>query len=106
MIDVRIAPWSEDDLDLLRQLKAPEIRQHTGGPETDEQVLARHERYVCGPGPRSGTMFTVVLLPDGVKVGSVGYWERECAAKPCTRWAGRSCPRTREGACPPRRCAR
>ena len=75
MTNVHIERWSADDLELLRQLNAPEIRNHTGGPETDEQVIARHERYVRGPGPRSGTMFTIVL-PDGVKVGSVGYWER------------------------------
>ncbi|MGN9915346.1 GNAT family N-acetyltransferase [Micromonospora palomenae] len=75
MAEVRITRWDEDDLDLLRRLNTPEVRHHTGGPETDEQVLARHERYLQGPGPRSGWMFTVVL-PDGVKVGSVGYWER------------------------------
>ncbi|MFC3504679.1 GNAT family N-acetyltransferase [Micromonospora krabiensis] len=73
MASVRIAPWSEDDLDLLRQLNAPEVRAHTGGSETDEQVLARHERYVRFD--RDGCMYAVVL-PDGVKVGSVGYWER------------------------------
>ncbi|MBM0236501.1 GNAT family N-acetyltransferase [Micromonospora sp. ATA32] len=76
MTRVRIEPWSEDDLDLLRQLNAPEIRGHTGGPETDEQVIARHERYASGSGLDRGGMFTVVLLPERVKVGSVGYWER------------------------------
>ncbi|MFJ6195399.1 GNAT family N-acetyltransferase [Micromonospora sp. NPDC092111] len=81
MTEVRIARWDADDLDLLRRLNAPEIRDHTGGPETDEQVVARHERYVRGPGPRSGHMFTVVL-PDGRKVGSVGYWERVWHGEP------------------------
>ncbi|MGS2616325.1 GNAT family N-acetyltransferase [Micromonospora sp. LZ34] len=76
MTDVGIAPWSEDDLDLLRQLNAPEIRAHTGGPETDEQVLARHERYVRFGDTGKGCMYAVVL-PDGARVGSVGYWERE-----------------------------
>ncbi|MFI7518651.1 GNAT family N-acetyltransferase [Micromonospora globbae] len=76
MTQVRIAPWSEDDLDLLRRLNAPEIRAHTGGPETDAQVLARHERYVRFGDTGQGCMFTVVL-PGGVKAGSVGYWERE-----------------------------
>lgn len=75
MTGVRIARWQADDLELLRRLNVPEVRDHTGGPETDEQVVARHERYVRGHGPRSGRMFTVVL-PDGRKVGSVGYWER------------------------------
>ncbi|MFD2764342.1 GNAT family N-acetyltransferase [Micromonospora eburnea] len=76
MTEVRIARWSGDDLDLLRQLNTHEVREHTGGPETDEQVVARHERYVRGPGPRSGYLYTVVL-PGGEKAGSVGYWARE-----------------------------
>ncbi|MFG1655417.1 GNAT family N-acetyltransferase [Micromonospora chersina] len=81
MTEVRLARWSADDLALLRQLNAPEVRAHTGGPETDEQVVARHERYLRGPGPRGGHMFTVAL-PDGTKVGSVGYWEREWRGEP------------------------
>ncbi|MET7749615.1 GNAT family N-acetyltransferase [Micromonospora sp. NPDC005367] len=76
MAQVRITPWSEDDLALLRRLNAPEVRAHTGGSETDEQVLSRHERYVQFAGTGKGCMFTVVL-PDGAKVGSVGYWDRE-----------------------------
>ncbi|MFI6262212.1 GNAT family N-acetyltransferase [Micromonospora sp. NPDC051006] len=76
MVGMRIVPWGEDDLELLRQLNAPEIRAHTGGPETDEQVLARHERYVRFGGTGQGCMYTLVL-PDGASVGSVGYWERE-----------------------------
>ncbi|MGB2567634.1 GNAT family N-acetyltransferase [Micromonospora citrea] len=75
MTQVRITPWGRDDLALLRRLNAPEIRHHTGGPETDEQVLARNERYARLAGTGQGGMFTVVL-PDGGKAGSVGYWER------------------------------
>ncbi|MET7832040.1 Protein N-acetyltransferase, RimJ/RimL family [Micromonospora sediminicola] len=76
MAEVRIVRWGVDDLALLRALNVPEVRAHTGGPETDEQVRARHERYLRGPGPRSGNMFTVVT-PDGTRVGSVGFWPRE-----------------------------
>ncbi|MFF5171521.1 GNAT family N-acetyltransferase [Micromonospora sp. NPDC000089] len=75
MTEVRIAPWDEEDLALLQRLNAPEVRRHTGGPESAAQVRERHERYLRGPGPGSGTMFSV-LLPDEAKVGSVGYWER------------------------------
>ncbi|WP_229399563.1 GNAT family N-acetyltransferase [Micromonospora okii] len=73
---VRIERWAEGDLDLLRRLNTQEVRAHTGGPETEEQVVARHARYLAGPGPRSGNMFAVVLLPEGVRVGTVGYWGR------------------------------
>ncbi|MDF3290418.1 GNAT family N-acetyltransferase [Streptomyces silvisoli] len=69
-VRVRIEPWGEGDLELLRRLNAPEMTEHLGGPENAEQVLARHERYV-----RTGGMFRVVL-PHGEPVGSVGYWER------------------------------
>lgn len=81
MSEVRIVRWSPDDLALLRALNSPEVRAHTGGPETDEQVRDRHERYVRGPGPRSGHMFAVVT-PDGTKVGSVGFWPRDWHGEP------------------------
>lgn len=73
---VRIEPWSEGDLALLRRLNAPEMTAHLGGPETEEQLLVRHRRYVESAATGSGPMFRVVLLPDGEAVGSVGYWER------------------------------
>jgi RimJ/RimL family protein N-acetyltransferase len=77
MAQIQIEPWSEGDLDLLRRINAPEMKRHLGGPETDEQVVARHERYVKFAGTGTGSMFRVVLLPDEEPVGSIGYWERE-----------------------------
>lgn len=74
---IQIEPWAETDLDLLRRINAPEMTEHLGGPETDEQVLARHQRYLAMDDPGAGRMFRVVLLPGGEAVGSVGYWERE-----------------------------
>jgi RimJ/RimL family protein N-acetyltransferase len=79
---VVIEPWSEDDLALLRQLNAPEMTEHLGGPETDEQVVKRHRRYVENSGIDPGQMYRVVLLlpgrePGREKVGSVGFWGRE-----------------------------
>ena len=71
---VRLEPWSEDDLDLLRRTNAPEMMEHLGGPESEEQLLARHQRYLDGAGP--SWMFRIVLLPEEEVVGSVGYWKR------------------------------
>jgi RimJ/RimL family protein N-acetyltransferase len=79
-------PWSEDDLPLLIRLNAAEMTEHLGGPETEEQVLVRHERYVAAA--RSGIVrdsdreyrafiFKAVLEPEGVGAGNVNFWDRE-----------------------------
>ncbi len=69
--DVRIEPWADGDLDLLRRANTPEMWRYLGGPETEEKVLDRHRRYLAG----AGNMFRVELA--GEPVGIVGYWERE-----------------------------
>lgn len=74
--EVRIEPWTDADLDLQRRLNAPEMMEHLGGPETEEQILARHRRYLeIGP-KGTGRMFRIVLLPEIEVVGGIGYWER------------------------------
>jgi len=73
---VRIEPWTDADLDLLRRINAPEMMGHLGGPETEEQIVARHQRYVEISTPGTGQMFRIILLPEREAVGSVGYWER------------------------------
>ncbi|WP_078889631.1 GNAT family N-acetyltransferase [Streptomyces sp. NRRL S-1813] len=72
---VRIEPWTAADLDLLRRTNAPEMTAHLGGPETEEQLLARHTRYLDLRG--AGQMFRIVLDPEGTVAGSIGFWERE-----------------------------
>jgi RimJ/RimL family protein N-acetyltransferase len=74
--DVRIEPWSEDDLELLRRINVPAMKTHLGGPESEEKVLARHQRYVDIGGTGTGQMFRIVVLPEGEAAGSVGYWDR------------------------------
>ncbi|MFF5568298.1 GNAT family N-acetyltransferase [Streptomyces sp. NPDC012623] len=75
---VRLAPWSEGDIGLLRAANAPELMHHLGGPETEEQLLKRHKRYVDLSADRKGKgqMFRVVLPPDDEAVGTIGFWER------------------------------
>ncbi len=82
---VRLEPWGEADFWLLRRTNAPEMTEHLGGPETDEQLAARHRRYVALREP--GRMYRIVAAPpahspavDGagaVTVGSIGFWERQ-----------------------------
>lgn len=74
---VIVVPWAETDLDLQRQINAPEMMEHLGGPETDEQVVARNRRYAELAGTGTGRMFRIVLLPERESVGGVGYWQRE-----------------------------
>lgn len=73
---VRIETWAAADLALLRLMNAPEMMEHLGGPETEEQILSRHKRYLEIGGPGTGRMYSIVLLPGLETVGSVGYWDR------------------------------
>jgi RimJ/RimL family protein N-acetyltransferase len=78
---IRLRRWAAGDLDLLRRfLEDPEMTVHLGGPETDEQIVRRHERYLGMDDPSNGQMFVIETDPgqDGGTaraVGSVGYWE-------------------------------
>jgi RimJ/RimL family protein N-acetyltransferase len=74
---VRLEPWTDTDLPLLRRNNTPEMTEHLGGPETEEQILARHQRYLRIPSRGTGRMFSVVELPGGDTVGAIGFWEKE-----------------------------
>ncbi|MDQ3043801.1 MAG: GNAT family N-acetyltransferase [Chloroflexota bacterium] len=73
---VELEPWADTDLDLLRRINAPEMMEHLGGPETEERVLARHQRYLAVADTETGRMFRIVLLPEREAAGAIGYWER------------------------------
>ncbi|MDX3077921.1 GNAT family N-acetyltransferase [Streptomyces sp. MI02-7b] len=75
-VEVRIEPWGQEDLALLRRTNAPAMMTHLGGPETEEQLLARHWRYLLQGGEERGGMFRIVLPPTGEPVGTIGFWER------------------------------
>jgi RimJ/RimL family protein N-acetyltransferase len=70
--DVRLEPWTDADLPLLRRIVGdPAMMEHLGGPESETKIADRLRRYVQ---PDSG-MFKIVAGGEGV--GSVGFWERE-----------------------------
>jgi RimJ/RimL family protein N-acetyltransferase len=69
--------WSAGDFALLHQLNAPEMTEHLGGPESEQKLHERQEKYVAGGPAGSGGMFTIALLPERQAIGSIGYWERE-----------------------------
>ena len=75
--DVLIQPWSESDLVLLQKLLGdPEMTAHLGGPESSEQILRRHQRYLHLPEDGTDHMFRIVSGPGGEGVGNVGYWRK------------------------------
>ena len=69
---ITLEPWGDGDLDLLRALNAPEMTEHLGGPETDEKVVARNEKYVRRSAEGIGGINKVLV--DGVIAGNVNYW--------------------------------
>lgn len=81
---VRLEAWSEEDAGLLRALNAPELMEHLGGPETEEQLVGRHRRYVAlsADDTGAGRMFRIRLLPEDVVVGSIGFWAQTWDGEP------------------------
>ncbi|MFI8966740.1 GNAT family N-acetyltransferase [Streptomyces sp. NPDC053493] len=81
---VRLEPWSDGDAGLLRAVNAPELMAHLGGPESEEQLVARQRRYVelTADAARPGGMFRIVLLPEEVAAGSIGFWETSFEGEP------------------------
>ncbi|MEU5362634.1 GNAT family N-acetyltransferase [Streptomyces sp. NPDC005925] len=69
---VRLVPYAEGDLWLLRRHNSPEMTEYLGGPETEEQLLARHRRYL---GLAAGGMFRVVSVDGDETAGMIGFWE-------------------------------
>lgn len=74
--EIEIVPWARGDLPLLWRANTPQMTAHLGGPEPDEKVLDRHERYLRLPETGGGQVFSVVVGPEREQAGGVGYWER------------------------------
>jgi len=81
-MDVEVHPWSEGDLELLRRANTPELMDWVGGVETDEQVVARHERYLALARNGTGMQFRVTIPGHPEGVGMVGYWLHEWHGEP------------------------
>ncbi|MET0735737.1 MAG: GNAT family N-acetyltransferase [Microbacterium sp.] len=72
---VTLERWDARDLGVLERANSPEMTRHLGGPETREQVLDRHRRYLKYWETGEACMFRVDF--DGVPVGGIGYWKVE-----------------------------
>ena len=53
------------------------MTEHLGGPESDEKLADRQEKYEKLAASGEGRMFSIVDEASGENVGSVGYWDKE-----------------------------
>jgi len=81
-MDVEVHPWSEGDLELLRRANTPELMDWVGGVETDDQVVARHHRYLALARDGKGQQFRITVPGHPEGVGMVGYWQHEWHGEP------------------------
>jgi RimJ/RimL family protein N-acetyltransferase len=73
---IRIEPWGEGDLVLLKKtLGDPVMTKHVGGPESDEQLVKRQARFERLTEEGKGRMFKIVHVATDEAIGSVGYWD-------------------------------
>lgn len=64
--------WDAGDLPLLVEANTPEMTRYLGGPESDDDVRARHEKYLRFWDTGEGWMYRIDV--DGVPAGGIGYW--------------------------------
>lgn len=75
---VDLRPWSETDLPLEDRLMGdPAMTTYLGGPEPAHQSRKRHEHFLRMNDSGTGRMFVIVMGPQRIAAGSVGYWETE-----------------------------
>jgi RimJ/RimL family protein N-acetyltransferase len=82
MTEVSLHPWSDDDLDLLRRANTHELMDQLGGPEDEDGVRARHERYLRLAREGSAQQFRIAIPDPPEGVGIVGYWHRDWHGEP------------------------
>ncbi len=81
-IDVDIRPFSDGDLPLEERLMGdPAMTAYLGGPESKDKIRERYQRYLTFCDSGEGCMYVIVVGPERLAAGSVGYWERD--------WEGR-----------------
>ena len=60
-MSVRLDPWADGDLPLLRRLLGdPAMTEHLGGPESEQKLVERQAKYERIGGSGTGRMFKIV----------------------------------------------
>lgn len=75
MTVVTLQPWGPQHLHLLVEANTPEMTQHLGGPESEQALLRRHERYLASGADGGARMFAIGA--DGEHAGGIGFWPIE-----------------------------
>ncbi len=86
---VALRTWTDADLPLLRGLLGdPAMMTHLGGPESEEKLLVRHQRYL-DIARTTGRAFVITFGAERVAAGWVGYWETTWHGEPAweTGWS-------------------
>lgn len=73
MESLRLRLWSERDIELLRVANTPAMTAHLNGPETEEEIVERHARYLRLLASGEARTF-VIEDGDGLALGSIGHW--------------------------------
>lgn len=56
----------------------PAMTAHLGGPDTEERMRKRHERFLkMNAAEGEGRMFAILVGDEKTPGGSVGFWDRE-----------------------------
>jgi RimJ/RimL family protein N-acetyltransferase len=75
--EVRIRPWTDDDLAVELRNNAPEMTVFLGGPQDEAVVRARHQRFLRGQADGTVSPFTVWTDSAAEPVGTAAYWQVE-----------------------------
>jgi RimJ/RimL family protein N-acetyltransferase len=83
--EVALRAWTDADYPLLVALLGdPAMTRFIGGPESDEKLRSRHERYLRIDQSGTGRVFVITVGPEATPAGWVGYWESE--VRGATQW--------------------
>lgn len=72
---VRLQPWTEADLAVELRNNAADMTTFLGGPQPEEVVRNRHERFLRGQADGTISPFTVWSDAAGEAVGAAAYWQ-------------------------------
>lgn len=77
-LNITLRLWEPQDLPLLQRLMGdPNMTEYLGGPESPEQILSRHEKYLNLARSGNNRGFAILVGEKQTPAGWVGYWEHE-----------------------------